>query len=295
MKTKFQTLGCLFAALIFSTSVFAGDPTNNGSVNNGSQSAQNTGATAGVTTAIAAGTVLTTNNVAAVNNIDNTQSALSYHHSSGGSGSSGDGAFTGNFFNVGIGFVSGEGSLYSNSGGTSSTGPAFELSYERALGHFGVGLNIAYQSASSSYTDPYTYFNPLTYAESDYTNTYTDKLSLLQFCGRVAYHFSAGDKFDPYVGVAIGYCSISVTESFSTNDPNSPGDGNTQSNSSQSLTGVEFGGFGGARYFFTDHVGAWIEIQYAVASFNVGNVGGASVSVAINPCTVFNLGVSFKL
>lgn len=220
------------------------------------------------------------NNLAEENVADNIDNTVGYHHHGGGGGSDG---FSGNIINVGIGFVSGEGNLYTGGGYTSSVGPAFEASYEHALNSkFGVGLNIAYQSAKSTYT--YQDLDPTTFVLTNYVDTY--KLSLLQFCARFAYHFSAGDKFDPYVGACIGYCTIS--DSYTSTYP-----GETASKTS--LTGVEFGGYGGARYFFSDHVGAWAEIQYAVASFKVATgISGVSASVGINPCTVFNLGICFK-
>ena len=255
MKTKFQTLGCLLAGLALSTAVFAGDPTNS---------------------------ILS--NTANTDNTNSILSTSSYHHGSG----SGDGAFSGNIIDLGVGFVN-VGFNFYGAGGSTSTTPAFEISYEHALGKFGIGLNFAFQSSTTTFTTSGTSYNYVTFVPSNYTNTEKYTTSLLQFVVRGAYHISASDKLDPYIGLQLGYCTASGSYSFSTNDPNSPGDGNTGSAATASLTGVEFGGYLGAKYYFTDHVGAWLEFQYAAASFSSGGY-----SVSIDPCTMLNLGLAFK-
>jgi hypothetical protein len=210
-------------------------------------------------------------------------SNLSYaqYHTAGSSsgsssGGSGDGAWSQgqNVINVGIGFGSTLGSVY-GSGYTGSVSPAFEASFEHALSdHWGIGLNIGYQSATATTTGT-GYYYTFPYNSYSYTDEY--KFSLLQFVARGAYHFTAGAKFDPYVGLMLGYCTIS--SSYSTTDPNGG------SASAASLTGAEFGLYLGARYWFSDHIGAWLELQYGDASFD---------GVSINASNIGNLGVSFK-
>ena len=275
MKTKIQILTAFVISAAVSSAAVAGNESHTAAIigNESPIGVNVTGSNNGI---MAKGITYGNTAVAIADHVSGTESTLNYHHSGG----SGEGAFSGNNINVGVGFVSGEGALYNGAGYSRSAGPAIEASYEHAFGKFGVGLNIAYQSAKETYAyQGYSsYYQPV-----NYTDTY--KLSLLQFMVRGAYHFSAGDKFDPYIGVGLGYCTIS--DSYTSTDPN-------VTSSKVSLTGVEFGGFGGARYWFSDHVGAWAEIQYAVASFKVGNVSGVSASVSINPCTVFNLGIAFK-
>lgn len=270
MKTKLQVLASITALIAF-TQLSKAQVVSSGNSNDGSNSMLN---------------VSVADNVKITDNSQSLLAVSSYHH---GSSSSGDNAFSGNLINVGIGFLSGEGKLYNGSGYNTTVAPAFELSYERAItSNIGVGLNISYQTAKSTYDGSgYNIGPPPTYALTPYNYTDTYKLSLLQFCVRGAYHFSAGSNFDPYVGIGIGYCTISDAYSSTQTGATS---------SSSSLTGVEFGGFAGARYFFSGHVGAWLEIQYADASFKVGSGGssGTSVTVNINPCTVFNLGIAFK-
>jgi len=211
------------------------------------------------------------------------------YHNGGGSG---DGVWDQGTMalNVGVGFIgSGLGNVV-GAGYTSSVSPAFEISFERGLSeHWGIGLGISYQSATSTYTSSYaTYvFNPSTFTETPVTYTTTDKytLSLLSFNVRGAYHFSAGAKFDPYVALALGYCTASESDNETSNDPNNV----STSGAGSSITGLEYGVIGGARYLFTDHIGAWIELQYLAASFSYGGY-----SSTINAGNVINLGISFK-
>lgn len=203
--------------------------------------------------------------------------------SSSSSGSSGDGAFGQgtNDISVGVGFGSGLGSLYSG-GYSSSVGPAIELAYEHGLSdHWGIGIYYSYQSATSTYT--YQGFNS-NFVLTNYTDTY--KEALMVFCARGAYHFTVNEKLDPYVGLNLGYCTIS--SSYSTTDPS------VTVTSSSSLTGIDFGGYGGVRYFFSNHIGAWAELQFATASFKVDLGNGVTASTSINPVCIANLGIVFK-
>jgi hypothetical protein len=208
-----------------------------------------------------------------------------YHSSGGGSG---DGAWAQGTMaiNVGVGFIGNGLGNVEGAGYTQSVSPAFELSFERGLNdHFGIGVGISYQSATA--TDTYTTqdFNYVTYQIENYSTTDKYTLSLLSFNVRGAYHFSAGAKFDPYIALALGYCTASATESETSTDPNAV----STSSGGGSITGLEYGVIGGARYFFTDHIGAWLELQYLAASFSVDGY-----STTINASNVLNLGISFK-
>ncbi len=216
-----------------------------------------------------------------------------YHHSGGSSGGSGDGAWDEgvNAINLGVGFIgSGIGDVV-GSGYSQSVGPAFELSYEHALGeHWGIGVFISYQSATAtnSFTTQDYVYDPTTfqYVIMNYTTTDKYTLSLFNYDARGAYHFSAGPKFDPYVGIILGYCMASASDNETSNDPNNVNTGG----GSSSISGIEYGGYVGARYYFSNHIGVWLELQYSHATFTY-----QGYSSSINTANILNLGITFKL
>jgi hypothetical protein len=246
MKTKFQSLACLALAIVMlSTKAFAGDPTSNGTTTKGDNTT----------------TVAVTHNT---DNTDNSSSILSYHHGGGSSG----GAFEGkNIIGAGVGFLGGIHflvSIYTIAGYTVSGPPTICLYYERGLSqHWGVGFIFNYSSATltagsqqgGGYIDYSTgkYIAPY---------TYTDKYTItgLGFGVTGAYHFTASDKFDPYIGLALGYTSIKFK---ATSDDPYYG---TASDPNFYITlqagGVLYGGFLGARFYFTNNIGAWASLGY---------------------------------
>jgi hypothetical protein len=199
------------------------------------------------------------------------------HGHSGGHGGGGGGAFAGkNVVYVGVGFVGGLsllGTLYSDEGYSASSIPTITIAYERGLSeHWGVGFIFNYSSVTLNSTG--TVDN--TYGDYPYNigqvYSYTDKATLtgLGFGLTGAYHFIAGDKLDPYVGIALGYSSIGFK--FTTDDPNaSYGDGNQTLN--LALSGAMYGGFVGIRYYFTDNIGAWADLGYFGYGGSLINLG----------------------
>lgn len=137
----------------------------------------------------------------------------------------------------------------------------------------GWGGNITYQNATSTQSGlqgNYYNTNTFTYTTYLYSNTY--KISFLTFSTRGSYHFSAGTKFDPYAGVDLGYCLLSSP--YSTTDIYNGGAG-----SSTTSAGVEIGAFVGARYFFSDHVGIRVELQYSDAASNGISVNASNLEM----------------
>jgi hypothetical protein len=228
-------------------------------------------------------------NVSAADNTnitDNTQGILatdSYHHGGGGGG---DGAVDGkNIVYIGVGFVSILGALGSLlSFGSSLAGPtaptvttipAIDLAYERGLSeHWGVGVRLTYQSVTVSTTGT---IDDGPWPNSPYNNySYTDKLVLsgIAAVATGSYHFHASDKVDPYIGLALGYTSIGI--SYSNNDPNAAYDGNTDVAPTLNFGGFTFGGFGGLRVYFTNNIGAWLDLGYIGVGSAVFNFGLAA-------------------
>jgi len=207
-------------------------------------------------------------------------------------GGSGDGAFGqgSNDINVGVGFLGSGAATIATANGTNSVGPAYELSYERGLtSNIGLGIFISDQSATSTYSSSYSdyvfNYNTFTYTPVTYTTTDNYKVSLINIDIRGAYHFTVNSKFDPYLGIALGYCDASASDNQTSNEPGFVNTGGA----SVSITGVEYGLFGGARYWFSDHIGAWLELQYTHATFTYDGY-----SSSINTSNVINLGISFK-
>ncbi len=215
-------------------------------------------------------------------------------YSSSGSANSGvgDGPFAegDKFVGIGVGFVGSGLSDAQGPGYSTSTGPAIEINSEKAVSdHIGIGFAFSYQgaSATNTFTTQDVVLNQQTFQYEIENFTTTDKytFTLLQLNIRGAYHFSAGDKLDPYAGIGLGYCDILESLDETTNDPN----GGAGGSSTFGAAGIEYGAFAGARYFFSDHVGAWFELQYFRSTFSIDGY-----SASITSSNFLNLGIMFK-
>lgn len=221
-----------------------------------------------------AGALVCFSNVTQAQYHSNSSSSSSYSSSS----SSGNAFDMGtNVISVGVGFGGGLGS-YSIPGYTTSSGVGINASFEHALSeHWGLGLTISYSSSSLTYNQSGIYDSGGT-GVSNFGQNYTygsesDKytLSVLGFTVRGYYHFATSAKFDPYVGIGLGYADVSFkfTQTLS---PNMPGY-NTYEIPGISISGVAGGAFVGARYYFSDHIGVWLELQYDGYVGNIANLG----------------------
>jgi outer membrane protein W len=76
---------------------------------------------------------------------------------------------------------------------------------------------------------------------------------------RGSYHFLNSDKLDPYVGAMLGYNIASVTY-------DGPGTAPTIASASALIIGAHLG----ARYYFTDKIGAFAELGYGIAYLQLG-------------------------
>jgi hypothetical protein len=209
--------------------------------------------------------------------------SFAQYHSSGSNSSSGsgDGAFDegSNVFDVGVGFAGGVGQYFntiedfsagSGSSYSSSSTPGIRVDWEHGKNeHIGYGLIFQYQSASVSdtYTTEtvtgYDAFGDPIYSTTTATDKYT--LTFLTFAVQGAYHFTVNKNFDPYVGLTLGYVDASI--SYSSTNAGAIG-------FSGSATGIALGAHAGARYLFTDHIGAFAEFAYCTnEGENIVNVG----------------------
>ncbi|GHU25721.1 hypothetical protein FACS1894172_17720 [Spirochaetia bacterium] len=112
---------------------------------------------------------------------------------------------------------------------------------------------------------PLTVGGILTYSQWKYSftvlsNNYDLKWNNIGFGVRVMYHFNFIENFDVYTGITLGY----VIQTFD----DSGYSGNNYDANSFFLFGFNVG----ARYFFTDNIGAYLEVGYSglqFASFGV--------------------------
>jgi hypothetical protein len=190
------------------------------------------------------------------------------HSSGGGSGSSGDDAFGQgvNIINAGIGFGGGLSSYSYLGGWSTSASPGYMLSFEHGLNdHWGLGLAFTY--ATSSLTSPTeTDYSPTTGLPFTYTEGW--KFTAIGIVVRGVYHFATSSKFDPYVGIGLGYFDFS--SKYTNNDPNAS---TAYAVTAPSLGGVAFSGFLGARYYFSSSIGVWAELGYTGYAGNLLNLG----------------------
>jgi opacity protein-like surface antigen len=129
----------------------------------------------------------------------------------------------------------------------SALGPIF-LKYEFGVSeHVGFGLNIAYANAEITYNDAFV------------DGEQSIKWWGTSFNARVNRHFGSNDKFDPYIGLGIGYKIAKWT--FSDDD---------ESGDIGALIPLGFEGTFGSRYMFTPNIGAFAEVGIAKGIMQLG-------------------------
>jgi opacity protein-like surface antigen len=128
---------------------------------------------------------------------------------------------------------------------SSITGPMF-VKYEFGVSEkIGFGINFAFASASVSYKD--------VFAENQSINW-----STWSGLARINRHFGSHEKFDPYIGLGVGYRSANWKFSESDLDVDN------------NLMPFGFESTLGARYMFTPNVGLYSEVGIAKAIFQFG-------------------------
>lgn len=176
-----------------------------------------------------------------------------------------DAAFVkgGSSISVGYGFISPYKTLFklSNAFSTSSakftaTGP-IGVTYEYGVSDkISMGAQVAYSTMKNVTTDPGALNG------KDYI--VTDKLDQLSVIIRGNYHLGSSAKFDPYVGLGLGYGNFKFKTT--SNDPSdTPSDLAAFSISVPGALGIT--GQIGAKYYFSTSVGAYAELGYLAGSF----------------------------
>lgn len=122
----------------------------------------------------------------------------------------------------------------------------------------GVGLQAAYGSVKNVSTDPGANSNG-----GDLITT--EELTSLQILARGNYHFGQSEKFDPYIGLGLGYGNFKykITDNDNSFDP--------QSAFKVPVPFVYTGALG-ARYYFTPNIGIYAEIGWVSGAIFQGGV-----------------------
>lgn len=139
--------------------------------------------------------------------------------------------------------------------GVNGDGTPVEVSYEKGVKEdflgveglvLGLGGNLGY----------YGYKNDFANLAGSYTWKYTNII----VAGRALAHYPIIDKLDTYTGVLLGY-NVASSKYEGPNAGSIP---------SPSVGGVVFGGIAGARYEFSQSLGAYIEAGFGISNLNVG-------------------------
>lgn len=161
-----------------------------------------------------------------------------------------------NVLGAGVGLLGGYSVGWSGSGVSQS--PALNLHFDHGMGElgpgtWGLGGYVGYKTIK--YESNYIYYN------YDYKYTY------LVVGARGTWHYNewhGNDKLDTYGGAMLAYRSVSFTDNT---DYGAYGYLNTYSYSG---SGVGLSVFAGARYFFSDKIGAYGEMGYGITWLQLG-------------------------
>jgi hypothetical protein len=163
-----------------------------------------------------------------------------------------------NVLGVGLGIGGNYNVGFAGSGVSQS--PAIAFHFDHGMGDLGPGVwglggFLGYKRIGNEYTIAGNNFI------EDYSYTY------LVFGARGSWHYNAwhgNDKVDTYGGIMLAYRSLSFS-----NNTAYPSNYNGL-RYSYSGGGIDFTGFLGARYFFTDKIGAYAEVGYGVSVLQLG-------------------------
>jgi len=167
-----------------------------------------------------------------------------------------------NVISVGIGV----GGSYTYIGDGYTSTPNFVLTYDNGTfgnvgpGTISLGALLAYKGVSYDYTDPFSGYY------------YDQSWSYFILGVRGAYHLNipAAPRFDPYVGLMLGYYDISYKETSSDPEFNNPRSPYYYYYTNTYNSYVAFSLFIGARYYISNSFGLWLELGYGYSDAAVG-------------------------
>jgi len=131
---------------------------------------------------------------------------------------------------------------------------------------FGIGVDVNYEVSGYNYNQSESVYDENTMTYQDVKYNYDYKAKKLRAMFRLNYHFVQNERVDAYTAFAGGYKS--VNRSFESTNPNATNDELTGA-----LIPVAFRFAVGARVFFTDNIGAHIEL---------GAFGGALLQFGVS-------------
>jgi opacity protein-like surface antigen len=139
-----------------------------------------------------------------------------------------------------------------------ASGP-FAIGFEYGVSNkIGIGVQLGYGSVKSVSTDPGG-------ASDGGDLITTEELKSLQILARGNLHFGQSEKFDPYIGLGLGYGNFKYT--ITDNDPNSSPAFGFAVPSAFIYTGAL-----GAKYYFSSSVGIYAEVGYVTGAFFQGGI-----------------------
>jgi opacity protein-like surface antigen len=146
----------------------------------------------------------------------------------------------------------------------SGIGP-IHLRYEYAIAdQVGLGISLRYLNTKIEYPvvgPNYDADGNPTLGDSTYN--YTNSMTSIGAMVRANYHFSTGRQLDPYIGLGLGY----GTTNFKIN---LGGDVNGIASTVSSPIPIAIEATIGARYFFSESIGAYLELGYSQSVVNGG-------------------------
>jgi len=134
-----------------------------------------------------------------------------------------------------------------------------------AADNFGVGVDVNYVMSGFQY-NVNDYYDDIT--EETYSANYKYQANILRAMLRLNYHFVQTDQLDAYFGVGAGYRNVTRTGSYEF-------DGQERDAASTSVTLIPLAlriAMGG-RYYFTDNIGAHLEL---------GLLGGGPIQFGVS-------------
>jgi len=160
-------------------------------------------------------------------------------------------------------------------------GPVY-LKYEYGItDNIGIGADIGYGSNSISTTSIYT--NP--FDNSEIKSETKANVTAYLVLAKGYYHFLLdNEKMDPYVSAGLGLGIFSADANMGSVNPNSSQSANLSLNYNGTVAVYSL--TGGMRYFFTDNIGAFLELGLGAGS----TYAGASVGIASQVGLVFSFG-----
>ncbi|MFN0203411.1 MAG: outer membrane beta-barrel protein [Bacteroidia bacterium] len=125
----------------------------------------------------------------------------------------------------------------------------------------GIGLSVNVVHFGGTWQKKVQVFNPNTGSATDYRFDYQEVLWSYAVNVRANYHFRLGGRFDPYLGLGVGYRGR--YNKVTTNDPNPEPSTAIRDGNMSLLFPIGLESSLGFRFFFTEHIALYFETGLA--------------------------------